>query len=57
MKLFKVELLLLNILQERCKRTDDAFWELERYKNAFEKVNEYYVRIEDLQKYIEKKGI
>ena len=37
MKLFKVELLLLNILQERCKRTDDAFWELERYKNAFEK--------------------
>ena len=42
MKLFSIEMSILNLLQERLDRRNDIYWEIERYKNAFNKVEEFY---------------
>lgn len=51
---FELEILLLNILQAHCKRTENDFWELERFKNAFKKAGQFYDNLMVLEKYRKK---
>ena len=48
---FALEILILNILQAHYERSEDEFWELERFKNAFEKASQFYDDLLVLGKY------
>ena len=61
MKIFLIESEILDILQSRYWRDDDEFWDIERYKSAFEKVEQFYDIVDDLiegqEESLEKKDI
>lgn len=51
MEIFLMEKWFLNILEENVKRTSNEFFEIQRIKDAFIRVEKFYKSMENLEAY------